>query len=292
MRCLLFALVLVSRAAAQAPDTLTAADGWRSSLQASVAGNQSAYRNWQEGGVDAVAVTAGLDGRFDRVVGRVLTTQSLRLAYGMLRQDTLDWRKALDLARYAASVEQATDQVIRPSASLTVRSQFTPGFDDDPEPERYPGMVVAPGVPLKVSDVLSPLVLGQSVGVAVRPGGGVVARTGVGLKETVVAIQRLRPVYGNALGQAVRVEAGLDLEVVFEREVMDNVTLRSRLASFQGFGQFGSEPPDAVFENLLVLTVNDLLNVTLDASALFDADISNEVQLREALSVGLALAIL
>ncbi len=273
-------------------DTLRAADGWRSALTAALAGNQAAYSNWQEGGVDALAVTATVDGTFDRVVGRVLTTQALRLGYGVLRQDTLSLRKALDVARYAATAELASDNPIRPSAGVSVRSQFAAGYDYDPEPDRYPTLPVAPGRELKVSDALSPLVLTQSLGVAYRPGGGFVARTGLGLKETVVVIERLRPVYGNALDQSTRLEAGLDLEVLYEREVMENVALRSRLTAFQGFGQIAEQAPDVLFENGLILSVNDLLKVTLDAAALYDADVSPDVQLREALSVGLSVSLL
>ena len=273
-------------------DTLRAADGWRSSLTATLAGNQSAYSNWQEGGVSALAVTGTVDGQFDRVVGRVLTTQAVRLGLGVLRQDTLDVRKALDVARYEATAEIASDNPVRPSAAFAARSQFAAGYDYDPSPERYPTLALVPGQELKVSDAFSPLVLNQSVGLAYRPGSGFVARAGLGLKETVVGIERLRPVYGNAPDQAVRLEAGVDVEAVYEREVMDNVTLRSRLTTFQGFGQIGQQAPDALFENGLILKVNDLLNVTIDAAALYDADISDDVQLREALSVGLSVTLL
>ena len=273
-------------------DTLRAADGWRSSLTATLAGNQSAYSKWQEGGVSALAATATVEGQFDRVVGRVLTTQAVRLGFGVLRQDTLDVRKALDVARYDVTAELASDRPFRPSAAVSARSQFAAGYDYDPSPERYPTLAPVPGQELKVSDAFSPLVLSQSLGVAYRPGGGFVARTGLGLKETVVGIPRLRPVYGNAPDQPVRLEAGVDLEAVYERRVMENVTLRSRLATFQGFGQIGEQAPDALFENGLILKVNDLLNVTLDAAALYDADISPDVQLREALSVGLSVVLL
>ena len=291
-RLALLSLLLAAPASAQEADTLAASDGWRSSLEASLAGNQSAYSNWQEGGVNALALTGGIDGAFDRVVGRVLTTQRLRLAFGVLRQDTLDLRKALDVIRYVGTAELASDDALRPSASFSARTQFAAGFDYDPVPERYPTLPITDGQELKVSDAFSPLVLSQSLGVAYRPGGGFVARTGLGLKETVVGIERLRPVYGNGLDQSVRVEAGLDLELALEREVMENVTFESRLTAFQGFGQIGGQAPDALFENVLTLKVNDLLNVTIDAAALYDADISQDVQLREVVSVGLAVDLL
>lgn len=288
----LFLLILGAPAFAQEADTLAAADGWRSSLVATLAGNQAAYVNWQEGGINAIASTASVDGLFDRVVGRVFTSQNLRLAYGVLRQDTLDVRKANDVVRYGASAELASASPVRPTASVSVRTQFAPGYDYAPDSSDYPTLDITPGQELKVSDAAAPLVLTQSAGVAYRPGTGFVARTGLALKETVVGITRLRPVYGNALDQAVRTEVGVDAELLLERDVMENVRLRSRLYAFQAFGQIGNDAPDVLFENTLLLKVNDLLNVTIDAAALYDADISEDLQLRESLAVGVSFQLL
>jgi hypothetical protein len=174
------------------------------------------------------------------------------------------------------------------------RSQFAPGYDYSPSADDYPSLadVIVPGQELKVSDAFAPLVMSQSVGLAYRPGSGFVARTGLALKEIVVGIERLRPVHGNALDQPVRVQAGLDAEVGVDRELMENVRLQSRLSAFQAFGQVGDEAPDVLFENALLLKVNDLLNVRLDAAALYDADVSPDVQLREVVSVGVSVPLL
>ncbi|WP_412067705.1 DUF3078 domain-containing protein [Rubrivirga sp. IMCC43871] len=288
---LVLAVLLAPAVLAQEADTLAAADGWRSSLVATLAGNQSSFSNWQEGGVDALAATASVDGTFDRVVGRVFTAQSLRLAYGVLRQDTLEMRKAVDVARYELAAELKTSKALRPALGFSARTQFAPGYDYSPEVGEYPSLVIVPGEPLQVSGPLAPLVLGQTIGAAYRPAQGVVGRLGLGLKETVVTIERFRPVFGNALDEAVRVEAGLDAAISIDRQVMENVTLRSSLTAFESFSGF-DEAPDVLFENALLLTVNDFLNVRLAADALYDADVSQDVQLRETLSVGLTLALL
>lgn len=288
----LLSLLLAVGAYAQEADTLTAADGWRTDLVASLTGNQAAFSNWQEGGVDAIAATAALDGHFDRVVGPFLTQQRVRLAYGVLRQDTLDVRKATDVARYEFRAEVPSDELVRPAASFSARTQFTPGFDYSPTAEEYPSLTVVPGQELKVSGPFSPLVMNQSLGVVLRPGGGLVVRGGLGLKETVVVLERLRPVYGNAPDSLVRIESGLDGEITFERKVMENVTYKTRLMAFQGFNGFGGDAPDAMFENVLLLTVNDLLDVRLDVDTVYDADVSEDVQVREVLSVGVSVDLL
>ncbi|PAP77416.1 DUF3078 domain-containing protein [Rubrivirga marina] len=288
----LLALLVALAPRAQEADTLTAADGWRSSLVATLAGNQASFSNWQEGGVDALSGTASVDGTFDRVVGDFLTEQTLRLVIGVQKQDTLDVRKAIDVARYEASAEVISERVFRPALAVLFRTQFAPGFDYTPTAEEYPSLVVVPGEELKVSDAFAPLVMSQSLGLAVRPGGGAFLRMGVALKETVVGIERLRPVHGNALDQPVRVQAGVDGEAGIDRKIMDNVRLQSRLSMFQAFGQVANQAPDVLFETVLLLKVNSLLNVRVDAAVAYDADVSADVQLREVLALGVSVPIL
>lgn len=292
----LFSLVLLlalgAPASAQPADTLSTDDGWRSSLVAHFAATQAAYSNWQEGGINALSVSSKADGTFDRVMGRVLLRQEAAFAFAVLKQDTLELRKADDLIRYAIQADLLNDGNLYPSAKFTARSQIAAGFDYSPTLDEYPVLPFTPGEALKVSAFAAPATLSQSLGVVYAPGGGFRARTGLGLKETIVGIERLRPVYGNDLDETVRVQAGLDAELGLERPLMENVFLKSRLTAFQAFNQVGDQAPDVLFENTLTLKVNDLLNVTLDAATLYDRDVSDELQLRESFAVGVSFALL
>ena len=292
----LFAAGLASPAAAQpaVADTLTAADGWQRTLAVQLAGSQAAYRNWQEGGVSAVAATGSVDGFFARANGAIRQAHEFRAALGVLQQDTLALRKADDVARYGFGLEYDLGGPVRPSLALTARTQFAAGFDYNVEAGEYDDVPVAPNADgfVKVSDAAAPLYLTQSLGVVYDPGGGFSARTGLGLKETVVAIERLRPLYGNALDQQVRTEVGLDAELRVVRPLMENVLLSSRLSAFQAFNQVGDTAPDVLWENRVVLTVNPILNVTLDTGTLYDRDLSDELQLRQSLAVGVGFSLL
>ena len=275
-----------------APDTLAAADGWLNDLGLQFAGSQAQYRNWQEGGIDAIAFSAQSEGVFYRVSGPFRQAHEVRFALGLVKQDTLSFRKADDVARYGFGLEYETGSPFRPSFTATARTQFIAGFDYAPEAGEYPDLPRGEFGEVKVSDAFAPLVLSQSAGVVYDPGGGFTARTGLGLKETVVTIDRLQPVYGNAEGETVRVQAGLDAELRYRRPVFENVTLSSRLLAFQAFNQVGDQAPDVLFENRLTMQVNPVLNVTLDAAALFDRDVSEDLQLRQTLAVGLGFTLL
>ncbi|MEM6325690.1 MAG: DUF3078 domain-containing protein [Bacteroidota bacterium] len=290
----LLSLLLPVAAAAQpsAPDTLETADGWIQDLGLQFAGSQAQYQNWQEGGVNALALSVQSDGVFYRVTGAIRQAHELRLALGAIKQDTFSTRKADDIARYAFGLEYDLGGRVRPSFGLSARTQFIPGFDYTPEEGEYPDLALEEDGSVQVSNAFAPLVLTQSAGVVYDPGAGFTARVGLGLKETVVTIERLRPLYGNALDQGVRVQAGLDTELRFRGEIAPNVTLASRLSAFQAFNEVGDVEPDVLFENQIRMRVNDFLNVTLDGALLFDRDISEDLQARQSLAVGLAFSLI
>lgn len=278
--------------AQEEPPPLTEEEGWRRALTGQLTFSQAAYRHWQEGGLDALAFAAGTQGRFARLTGALQQTHDARLAFGVVKQDTLDLRKAVDVVRYAFDLQHTGFGAFRPTLATELRTQFAAGFDYDPSPEQYPTLVVAPGERLKVSDAFAPAFWTQSLGVTYDPGRWFTVRLGLGVKETIVAIERLRPVYGNAPGEAVRVQAGLDALAEAQRELFENVLWTSRLGLFQAFTAFDGGAPDVAFENLLQLKVNDWLSTNLELVSLYDRDVLDEVQLKEVLSVGVSISFL
>lgn len=300
LRLLLFSIPIVL-AGASGPawaqdeeEPLTVAEGWRSSLTGQLAFNQAAYSNWQEGGLDALAFTAGTNGRFARLMGSFRQTHDARLAFGLVKQDTLQLRKAVDVIRYAFQLQYTGTGVFQPTVATDLRTQFAPGFDYDPDPAKYPTLAdrIVPGERLKVSDFFAPATWTQTLGVTYDPDRWYTARLGFATRETFVLIERLRPVYGNAPDEAVRVQAGLEFLAEVQRELVHNVLLQSRLGLFQAFNQLDSAAPDLIFENLLQLKVNDWLQTNLEFVALYDKDTIDEIQLKEVLSIGIAITLL
>lgn len=292
LSALALSLAVPGALAQEDPPPLTEEEGWRRTLAGQLAFSQAAYRHWQEGGLDALAFTAGTKGRFARQMGAFKQTHDARLAFGILKQDTLDVRKAVDVIRYAFDLQYTGAGAFRPTFATEIRTQFAAGFDYDPTPEEYPSLDVVPGRRLKVSDFFAPAMWAQSLGVTFDPGRWFTVRLGLGVKETFVLIERLRPVYGNAPDEAVRLQAGLEALAEAERELFENVLWQSRLGLFQAFNQLDSAAPDLVFENLLQLKVNDWLSTNLEVVTLYDKDTVDEIQLKEVLSVGVSISFL
>lgn len=261
---------------------------WKKSLSTRLSATQAAFSNWAEGGLNALALSGALNGTFERVSPAWRQHYDVRLTLGVVKQDTLEVRKAEDLIRLAASLQYRGDgffSLFNPTMSADLRTQFAPGYNYNKNPlgdGRSP--------PVKVSDLFSPAILNQAMGLTYQADGWFRQRLGIGAKETIVLIQRLRKLYGLEPDQTVRFEVGVESRTEVDRELFKNVRLKSRLGLFAAFNK--PDLPDMLWENLLEMQVNSWLGTSLEVVALYDRDVSNEVQLKEVFSLGVTIKLL
>lgn len=282
--CLFVSLILLSALAneATAQDAAEAdTTGWQTEATASLNGSQASYNNWAEGGINSLAFTASVTGNAKKISENWLLKHDLRLALGSLKQDSLDFRKADDLIQYTGTFEYKNEDAFakwHPTAALTFRSQFADGFNYKTSPET------------KVSTTLTPAILTQTLGFTNQPAEWFTILIGIAGKETIVGIERFRPLYGNALDQTMRVEAGFNTTATFDKDIFENVHLKSALNLFGAFNQI--ENPDVRWENLLTMQVNSWLTVNFEYVTFYDRDITTKVQTKQVLSTGVAFKLL
>src|SRR5690606_32457685 len=87
-------------------------------------------------------------------------------------------------------------------------------------------------LPVKVSDFLAPATFTESIGLTYNPRAWFSQHLGVGSKQTVVARPFYRRLYNLRPDQPVRVEVGLESRTKFEKEVFENVVVKSSLGLF------------------------------------------------------------
>lgn len=293
-RTLLFLLVVsqvvVFQASAQEQDAPVAANpsAWVRSATGTISGSQAGFQNWAEGGVNTLALSLGLNGTAARTAGIWSQKHTLRLTYGLVKQDTLDFRKAEDLIRLTSSLTyegEGTASLFKPTIAFGARTQFTEGSNFEKDPFN-----AGTTPPVKVSDFLSPGTFTESVGLSWEPADWFSQRLGVGAKQTVVLIDRLRTLYGVDPGNSVRYEVGIEAFTDIDREVFNNVRYKSTLGLFAAFNT--EDKPDMVWENLVTMKVNSWLQVNFEWVLLFDEDVSSDVQVKEVFSVGVLYNIL
>ncbi|NNE71491.1 MAG: DUF3078 domain-containing protein [Rhodothermales bacterium] len=274
---------------AQEADTTAA---WTKTLVGRLSGAQAGFSNWAEGGVNTLALTVGLDGKATHEGAKWNQVHELRFSFGLVRQDTLEVRKAEDLIRLRSSLKYTAGEgvlaYLQPTVAAGFRSQFAPGknFDKDP-------LGLGRPLPVKVSDLFSPATITQTVGLTWDPSTWITQRLGFSAKETVVMIDELRPLYGfedDQLDQSVRFEAGIEAYTDLEKQLAPNVLYKSTLGLFAAFGS--ADAPDMIWENAIAMKVNSSLNVNFEWTLLYDKDVASEIQAKEVFSVGFSYAFL
>jgi hypothetical protein len=260
---------------------------WNLTLATKLSASQAAYSNWTEGGINTLALTAGLSGKANRRTRSLEQTYDLRLALGFIDQEA--FRKAEDLIKLAAALQYEGEgffATFNPTVAADARTQFASGFNyDEVPPELQREGVPARVLPVEVSAFMNPGTFTQTVGLTYDPSPWFTQRFGVSTKETVVTQKRLQPIYGLSRGDPLRFEAGLATTTELDREVFENVRLKSTLGTFTALDG-GGATPDVTFENIVTMQVNQWLGVDFAFTTLYDRDISDAAQIKEALSVG------
>lgn len=286
-RICLFALFLgttfpITLYAQEAASDSTEVPAWEKDLDFKLASSQTGFQNWVEGGTSALAFSTGLDWKATRTSNSWEQVHETRLGYGLIKQDTLSFRKADDFLHHQSTFKY--DGVgffrhFRPTIAFSMRTQFDEGFnyEKDPFGEGNP-------LPVKVSDIFSPARFVESLGLTYQPATWFTQRLGIGGKQTVVMIERLRSLYGVEPLNPVRLEVGMEAYTEVDKKVFENVRYKSKLGLFASFNQ--SDKPDVFWENLVVMTVNKWLNVNFEFVSVFDHNVSNQVQFKEVLAVG------
>ncbi len=285
---------------AQAERADSAAAAWKTSLINKINATQAGYKNWSKGGANTLAFVVKLEGAADRTSDSWLQKHEMRLAYGMVRQQDEEVRKADDQIYFSSSLQYDGDGFFRlfnPTIANQIRTQWAPGFDYKRDPL---GMGYPP--PVKISDFLSPAMITQSLGLTYDPAKWLTQRFGFGAKETVVLIERLQPYYfGDTLSRPVQYEVGLESRTQFNRELFENVRLKSTLSLFASFNQ---DTPDVIWENVLAMKVNSWLGVNFEFDALYERDYRppsrpgermraiDQIQMKEVLSLSVTVVII
>jgi hypothetical protein len=262
--------------------------------------SQAAYKDWEEGaGNNSLALSANLGGAAARRGERWIQAHELRLAFGLINQEGQELRKAEDEILWNSSVRYEGDdffRVFNPTLAADLRTQFAKGFDYtanpfDGEVEDTTDARLDLEPPVQTSAFFSPAFITQSLGLTYEPFTGFTMRLGAAAKQTVVLERDFRVLYGVDESDPLRLEAGAEFASAFDRQLSENIRYRSQLNVFFSFNQT-EDPPDARWDNTLSLQVNNWLSTNLQFVALFDRDISQAIQLKETISVGVSFTLI
>ncbi len=249
---------------------------WDFSLRTGLNGSQAYYRAWAQGGVDRIAVVANTVFSAVYTEGAYQYGTRVTLRYGQTRQDRGEFRKSDDLIRIRNQFRRRfSDERFSLTGNLNFETQFDRGFDRSYENVQ--------------SRFLSPGTLTQTAGLSFDPDSYLELTVGMSLRQTFMRDTSLSERYGLDEGDWFRNEAGFTFILKYERKVWDSVTYNGYLETFSNL-QKSMLNTDIVFTNEFVGEINDYLSTNFEFSLQYNDDITNKLQIRQILSVGINYA--
>lgn len=271
----------------QAQESIVVSDtlsGWDYGWVAGLNGSQASYSNWSQGGVNNIAVTGNStfrsyyrDGRFS--YGFLLNTR-----YGKTRIDGEGTRKTDDRLsirnRFLYDIgDEESDFSIY--GNVNFRTQFDRGFD------------YGAGQDILISNFFAPAYISQNVGMAYSPGEHFSFEAGAGLRQTIVndddVLANNR--YGLPEGDTFRNEAGINLGASYQQNIASNILMSTSVETFTNVNQSLSST-DVFFSSEFIGQINSLINTSLRLDLVYDDDFSNELQVRQSLTVGISFILI
>ena len=300
--------------------------GWRKGGLFSLNFGQGSSKNWAAGAEKFSFSTSGQLSVFANYrEGRFYWNNNLDLGYAIVNTTSLGNRKTDDKIDYFAKLGHDLTKTLSLSGVVNFRSQFTNGFDytylgKDTYKRRTSAffapayLIVAPGIDwhpapyfsLFISPISARSVIVTDAWSYYFPGGIIPVDDGGGFEKP------LSTLYGVDPHQKVRMELGGFASANFAKEILKNVTYKSRLdlysnylstyrytptGSYQVQREKHSAKPqnvDVFWTNIISMKVNKFLNVTYNFDLIYDDDVrqfgpdntSAGTQLRSLLSVG------
>lgn len=257
--------------------------GWDYNWVAGLNGSQAAYRNWSQGGVNTISVTASSVFNLQYRKEKFAYALTTNLKYGKAKLEGEGTRKTDD--RIAVNNKFSylfEDERWSAFGNINFATQFDEGFNYN----------VAEGEdPILISKFFAPAYFTQIAGIAFEPIDFFTAEAGLALKQTIVSDTTLSTRYGLDPGEKFRFEPGYSTALNFEKTILDNVKLNSTFETFTNL-QRNVRSTDIVFSNEIVGKINNYLNTTFQFIMIYDDDFSKKAQIKQVLSVGFSYSFL
>ena len=253
--------------------------GWTHKVVTGLNFTQVSYKDWTQGGQNALAYTLWLNGSSVRDMEKTNWSTSYKFAFGQARLSGQGLRKTDDEIFLQSLLIYKLWTYINPYASFTLRTQFAKGYE-------YPG-----DTEVAVSKFFDPGYLTQSLGAAYKPIPEITTRLGVGVREIVTsdfngyADDPTTPEI-----EKVKINGGIESVTDAEWTFAENMQFKSKLELFAAFNSL-----DEIIvrsDNTISAKVNEFVTVGFNVLLVNDVTASKRTQIKEVLAIGLSYTLL
>lgn len=240
-------------------------DGWKTGGTAALNFSQVALSNWAGGGQNTIAATSLVSLFANYKKGKQAWDNSLDLAYGLTSLDDGPFFKSDDRielnSKYGQQLSDSSKWYY--GALLNFRSQFADGF-------------ATPSDTVVISKFMAPAYLTFALGFDYKPNKNFsLFLSPLSSKTTFVTDSRLSSIgaYGVDTNKNVRFELGGLIQAKFQKDIMENVNLKTQLQLFSNYLD-RPENIDIFWETLLSMKVNKYISASISTTLIYDHDVA------------------
>lgn len=278
---IVFFAVTLNAFAQDSTKALAPADtfGWKNSLVTMLTLTQASYKDWAQGGDNALAYTATITGKSVDDEKSTTWATGYKFAFGNTSLDNQGTRKTDDIINLESVLSYKLDKYVNPYISAALLTQFAAGYTYDDS-----------GHATQVSKFFDPGYLTEAAGFGYTSGPQFKTRLGFALRE-VFTSQFTQ--YANDPGATdtvkTRIDAGLQSVTEVNLKLDDNVLFGAKLDLFDAFNSF----KQIVVNGDIAVTakVSKYISAGLDVQFINDHTISTRTQIREGLGLNISYTV-
>ena len=256
--------------------------GWKTGGLFTLNVAQGSLSNWQGGGDKSSFSAVGFLNLFGILKqGKNLWQNNLDLGYGYINTTSLGSRKSDDRIDLLSKYGYQVSSKWYAGALFNFRSQFADGYT-------YEKDVNGAEVKTLTSKFMAPGYILLSPGFDFKPNSAFSLFLSPLTERWIIvndAVLSALGAYGVDPGKKSKNELGAFLSATLNKNVMENVTFKSR---FDAFSNYKHDPQnvDIFWTNILALKVNNYLSANIALDFLYDDDAIARLQLRQLLGIG------
>ncbi|WP_379086967.1 DUF3078 domain-containing protein [Pedobacter sp. UC225_65] len=260
---------------------------WKTKTSIGINVNQAAFSdNWKGGGVNSLAIGGLVNYKAEYSKESYSYVSEVIFQYGKVKNKSQLQKKTTDRIYWdnKAAIQLSKNWYF--FGSINFESQFDKGFSYSKDAQGNEQEKL-------LSRFMSPGYLTESIGFEYKPSKVFSTRIGTGTaRQTFVLDSVLQNAnatnFGVKQGRSFRNELAFQIVSSYEKEIFQNIMLKTRYNMFIPYDNFGHI--DHRLDVNLVAKVNRFINVSITGVGLYDRDTDLKVQGSQTLALGLMFA--
>ncbi|UII21204.1 DUF3078 domain-containing protein [Fulvivirga ligni] len=284
--CALVSLLGFSQVRAQQTTTTPDTTYWKKDFRGGLSFNQASFSdNWQGGGVNSIGLNTFLTYKANYTKDIHSWDNTIDFGYGIVKNEGQGSRKSVDRLYLDTKYGRVLSKKWDFFTSLTFLSQFGKGYEYEVE---QPDGSVRDSL---ISQFLAPAFITSSWGFEYHPVEYFKVRFGpFSPRVTVVNNDGLSEAgaYGVDPGDKTRLELlAFQMVADFNKDIAENLNLKWKYMLYANYKELEGKKIDHRLDVALAAKVNKFIDVSLGGILLYDYDQVDEVQISQALNLGI-----